>query len=347
MSTFSIRSILLLGAVATAAACTSADAHVAAETAESTAPVATDEVITLVESDLTSAVTATGVAAPMREATLSTKLMAAVTAVPVLEGTAVRAGQPLIHLDARDLTAKQEQVRANRDAARAMHAQASAHAARIRALFADNAAPKAMLEQAESGLTQAESGLRAAEAAATELAAIESYAALTAPFDGIVTKRFVDPGAFAAPGAPLVTVQDASQLRITVHVAPSAARGLAKGERVPVSIEGQPDSATVEGVVPAMGGLYAVNAIVGNRTGRHLAGSAATLAIPVGGHRGLAVPTAAIIREGDLVGVMLRTAQGDVRRWIRTGATLNGQVEVTAGLRAGDQVVVRSTSGVE
>jgi hypothetical protein len=55
------------------------------------------------------------------------------------------------------------------------------------------------------------------------------------------------------------------------------------------------------------------------------------------------VPSAAIIREGDLTGVVLRTQNGDLRRWIRTGSTSNGMTEVTAGLRAGDQVVVRTT----
>jgi RND family efflux transporter MFP subunit len=290
---------------------------------------------------------ATGVAAPIREATLSTKLMGSVIAVPVQAGTAVRAGQQLVRIDARDLAAKREQVNANQSAATAMHAQAAAHAARMRALFTEDAAPKSMLEAAEAGLTQAESGLRAANAAAAELSAVESYADVTAPFAGVVTHRFVDPGALAAPGAPLVTVQDASTLRLTVHVAPSAVRGLKAGEQVSVSIEGIADVATIEGIVPAPGGLHAINALVNNHDGRHLAGSSATVAIRTGTHRGIAVPESALIREGDLVGVMLRTAQGDVRRWIRTGAVVDGMVEVTAGLRAGDQVVLVAAAGVE
>lgn len=341
-----LRSFVLLGAVVTAAACADADASVASAT-DATPAADNAEIITLTETEFTAVAEAAGVARAIREATLSTKLMAAVTAVPVVAGTPVRAGQTLVTLDARDLAAKREQVRANRDAARAMQVQAAAQAARIRALYADNAAPKAMLEQAEAGLAQAESTLRAAEAAAVELGAVESYATLTAPFDGVVTQRFVDPGAFAAPGAPLVTVQDATQLRVTVHVAPSVARTLRTGTAVPVRIEGVTDTAIIEGVVPAMGGLHAVNALVPNRDGRHLAGSAATLAVPVGTQRGLAVPQTALIREGDLVGVVLRSASGDVRRWIRTGATRDGLVEVTAGLRAGDQVVLPKPAGVE
>lgn len=340
-----IRSLTVVAAAATIAACAPADAHTTAETPA--ANTAETTVLSIADTTLKTVIEATGVAAPIQEATLSTKLMASVVGVDVLEGAVVRAGQPLVRLDARDLSAKRDQVNANRAAATAMHAQAAAHAARIRALHATDAAPTAMLEAAETQLMQAESGLRAANAAAAELSAVESYATLVAPFAGVVTYRFVDAGAFAAPGAPLVTVQDASSLRLTVHVAPGAIRGLSRGDKVAVTIEGASDVATIEGIVAAPGGLHAINAIVANRDGRHLAGSSATLAIPTGTHRGIAVPTAALIQEGDLTGVLLRTQSGDVRRWIRTGATSNGMTEVTAGLRAGDQVVLRTTIGAE
>jgi RND family efflux transporter MFP subunit len=346
MHTNIIRSVAALAAGLTIAACAPADAAPAGD-APARESATTAAVLTIADTTITSTVLASGIAAPIREATLSTKLMGTVLAVPVLEGDAVRAGQPLVRIDARDLMAKREQVGANQSAATAMQAQAAAHAARMRVLFAEEAAPKSMLEAAEAGLAQAESGLRAANAAAAELAAVESYAAVSAPFAGIVTHRFVDPGALAAPGAPLITVQDASKLRLTVHVSPNAVRGLKTGEQVAVTIEGAPDLATIEGIVPAPGGLHAINALVENRDGRHLAGSSATVAIRTGTRRGIAVPESALIREGDLVGVLLRTAQGDVRRWIRTGAVADGMVEVTAGLRAGDQVVLGASAGVE
>jgi RND family efflux transporter MFP subunit len=337
-------SALVLATVVAAAACAPADARVAED---KPATVAAGTVITIADTTIATTLDASGVAAPLREATLSTKLMASVVGVDVLEGSVVRAGQVLVRLDARDLAAKREQVEAGLSAAQAMHTQASAHVARMRSLHKDDAAPTAMLEQAETQFAQATAGLRAAQAASAELAAVESYAALTAPFAGTVTARYVDAGAFAAPNAPLVQLQDASQLRVTVHASPDVARKLAKGARVNVRIEGQPDVATVEGVVPAMGGLYAINALVDNRDGRHPANGAATLSVPTGTQRGLAVPETALIREGDLVGVLLRTNDGDVRRWIRTGASSNGLVEVTAGLRAGDQIVVRTVTGVE
>lgn len=284
---------------------------------------------------------AAGTAQPLQQATLSTKLMGTVTAVLVQEGDHVVRGQPVVRLDARDLAAKEAQVSAAITDAEAMYRDAETQAARIRALYADSAATKAQLDQVETGLARASAGLRAARASGTELAAVSSYATIRAPFSGIVTQRFVDPGAFAAPGAPLVSVQDASRLRIAVSAAPDAVRGLRRGMRIPATIEGRPVGAVVEGVVPGMGGnLYTVNALVENAAGAVLAGSAATLALPTGERSAIVVPAAAVSREGDLTGVLVRTAAGDEIRWVRLGAVHGTVVEVIGGLRAGDQVIV-------
>ena len=153
---------------------------------------------------------AAGTADPIRAATLSTKLMGTVTAVPVHEGDRVGAGQILVRLDARDLDAKRAQVEAGLAEASAVYSDATVQAGRIRALYADSAATRAQLDQAETGLARATAAVASARAMAAELAATASYAEVRAPFAGVVTHRFVDPGAFAAPGAPLVTVEDAA-----------------------------------------------------------------------------------------------------------------------------------------
>ncbi|HEX6059822.1 MAG TPA: efflux RND transporter periplasmic adaptor subunit [Gemmatimonadaceae bacterium] len=317
------------------------------ESAGSTATIARAAGTVYVVRDTTVAATfeASGTAEPLQQATLSTKLMATVTAVLVQEGDLVSAGQTLVRLDARDLVAKQAQVSASIADAEAMQRDALAQATRIRALYADSAATKAQLDAVETGLSRAEAAVRAARAAGSELGAVASYATVRAPFAGTITRRFVDPGAFAAPGAPLVALQDASQLRVSASAAPDAVRGLARRQTITATIEGRSVPAVVEGIVPAPGGnLYTINALVANPAAggarAFLAGSAATLALPLGERRTLVVPERAVVREGDLTGVMLRTPEGDEVRWVRLGAAAGDVVEVIAGLRPGDEVVV-------
>ena len=303
------------------------------------------ETVTAVDTVIAATVEAAGIAAPIEQATLSTRLMGTVTEVLVREGEPVRRGELLVRLDTRDLAAKDDQVRAGLAAAVSQAAEAERYAVRIRALYADSAAPKALLDGAEAGVAQAQAGLAQARGAQRELAAVAGYGEVRAPFDGVVTRRFVDPGAFAAPGTPLVTVQDSRTLRISVSTTPDLARGLARGRMIETRIEGAPAAARVEGVVPAPGGaLYTINALVRDRDGHYASGGAAVLLLPRGTRHAVIVPQAAIARQGDLTGVHVLEAAGPTLRWVRLGAARGDGVEVLSGLRGGERLVVTRVS---
>lgn len=68
-------------------------------------------------------------------------------------------------------------------------------------LYADSAVPLAQLESSRAAFAAAQGQ---ADAATAEL----GYASITAPFDGVVVARNVDPGALATPGRPLLIVED-------------------------------------------------------------------------------------------------------------------------------------------
>ncbi len=108
----------------TLAACGGSESPATNQTAA--APVRTEGTALVVkDTTLTSTFDAAGVAEPMQQATVSTKLMGTVTAVLVKEGDAVRTGQTLVQIDARDLAAKANQVAASIADAEAMQQEAA------------------------------------------------------------------------------------------------------------------------------------------------------------------------------------------------------------------------------
>ncbi|NIP79748.1 MAG: efflux RND transporter periplasmic adaptor subunit, partial [Gemmatimonadetes bacterium] len=257
------------------------------------------------------------------------------------EGDRVTAGQPLVRIDASDLAAKRAQVEASIREAEAVVRDAETQAGRMRALYEEDAAPKAQLDAAETGLERARARLSTARAAAAEVDAVARYATVRAPFDGVVTSRFVDPGDFAAPGAPIMTVLDDRRLRIAATAAPDAVQGIGRGDTLSARIEGRPARAVVEGVVPsATGALYTVNAVVDNDGRRFLPGSAATLRLPQGERTAVVVPRSAVLRRGDLTGVRVKRDGGADLRWVRLGRDLGETVEVLSGLQPGDVVLL-------
>lgn len=313
-----------------------------ADTAMAELPPLEESMVTVRDTLLEATIAAAGIAEPIQRATLSTRLMGTVTAVTVREGERVRAGQVVATIDARDIAARRTQVMAGIAAAEAVERDAETQLARMRSLYADSAATRVQLDAAETGLARAVAAAASARAGAVELDAIGAYARVQAPFSGIVSRRFVDAGAFVAPGAPIVTIEDASRLRLRVTTTPAAAR-LAAGTTVQGAIEGTAVDAVIEGIVPSSGGTYTVNAVVSNSAGSWPSGGTATLRLPAGTRKGILVPVAAIIAEGDLVGVRVSGASGSELRWIRVGELHGDMVEVLSGLRAGDRVVIPST----
>ena len=313
----------------------------AAESSPNTNAADAGVVMVLRDTLLPDVVEASAVSEPVVSATLSTKLMGHVMAVLAREGERVQAGAPLVRLDARDIEARREQAEAALRGAEAAHQEAGLQAARMRALHADSAAPRAQLDAAETGLARAEQGMLAARAVVTEVSVLADYADVRAPFGGVVVQRFVDPGAFVAPGMPLMRIDDASRLRVVAAVTPLAAAAVRRGTSVRVSIEGIPVVGIVEGVVPVPGAsLASVQVLVDNSGGRFSSGSAATVSLPGATRTTLLVPIAALVRSGDLTGVRVRSANGTNTRWVRLGREHGGAIEVLSGLSAGDSIVV-------
>lgn len=309
------------------------------------APRRAGTVVVVRDTVVESVLEATGTAAPRLVADLSTRLMGKVLTVAVKEGDRVHEGQFLLQVDGRDLEARSEGLASGLDASRSQLALAQAQARRMRALYADSAIPKATLDQALAELDRAKAGLSQVQSQDAELRNIQGYSRIAAPFGGKVVARHVDPGMMATPGAPLLRVEDASTLRISATTTTATARNLRAGMTLTARVDGHEVAARIEGIVPSgTGNLSVVNAIVDNRADTLSSGAVATLLLPRGPARMRLVPRQGLEREGDLVGVWVRTAQGDLKRWIRTGTEFGNHVEVLSGLAEGDSLLVGSSS---
>ena len=133
-------------------------------------------------------------------------------------GQAVRAGQPLMGLDQKDLalalTARESAV----VAARALAAQARADEARYRQLTADGWAARQRYDQAKAAADSAEAQLAAAEAQADVARNETGYARLLADADGTVVETLAEPGQVVAAGQTVVKLAHAGPREATVNL---------------------------------------------------------------------------------------------------------------------------------
>jgi RND family efflux transporter MFP subunit len=325
--------------------------------------------------DLESPFEGGGVVRARSTAVIASRVMAPITEVLVRPGDHVRRGAPLVRLDAREINASGARASAAFEAAR-QSAEAAASDTRsadaglritrltydrIAALHEKGSATTQELDQATASLRAAEAQLggSSARAAAATAAREEaqaamvgaqvasSYTVLTAPFDGLITERSVDPGTLATPGAPLLTLEDGATFRLEVRLDEARAALVAVGQKVDVSLSetaaanGWMPSRVVEiaRLDPASHGFVVKLEVPARTSVRSGQFGRARFQGPV--RRTLTVPASAAVRRGQLTFVFAVDSTGVARlRPISVGAVVSDRVEVLAGVHEGDSVVI-------
>jgi len=306
-------------------------------------------------------------------ATIASKIMGTIQAFAVREGDRVGKGDLLVTLDDRQVAAQLAQAQAafeearkaeaaalaNRTAAAAGAQQALAAYRRSQTLLAGEAmtreafeAAEARHQQAQAALKEAESMVAAARARVQQArAAVDSArvsrldARVTAPFDGRVTAKMADAGDLAAPGGPLLVLEQEVGYRVDLAVPETYASKVHVGQPVVIRIQaaGPGDmKGTVEVVVPSADpSSRSFTVQVGIPMSETLqSGMFARADLSIGERAMMRIPASAIVQKGQLTGVYILDEHDVARfRLIRTGRTTGDQVEVIAGLAPGTRLV--------
>jgi RND family efflux transporter MFP subunit len=184
--------------------------------------------------------------------------------VKVRIGDRVTKGQSLAALDVRALRLDLDAARATADSARAESERARLDLAELREkagrtgklkekeiISQEEASGSRYQEkQAEARWQRAKADAAGAEARARQVDVALTDAEIRAPFDGVVSARFVDPGATVSPATPIVRLIAADKLWVRFAVPEERARTLGAGTKVRVKVETL--STTFDGAVESI-----------------------------------------------------------------------------------------------
>lgn len=159
------------------------------------------------------------------EISINTKIPGRLVDLYVQEGVRVHKGDVLAQIDAREVSAMNAAAKAKISAAKAARLQAEANLdqarrdlARYEELYRAGAISRSMYENLQSkcdilaaACEQAEANVEASTEAFNQSAVNVGETVITAPFDGIVTTKYVDAGAMVSTGMPIVGLQDPSK----------------------------------------------------------------------------------------------------------------------------------------
>lgn len=305
-------------------------------------------------------------------ATVASKLMGTIQTFKVKEGDRVKAGDLLVVLDERQVTARLDQAQAalaeaekaeiaavsTRSAAEAGARQAELAFRRNKTLLSGGAvtqetfeAVAAHHEQAQAALSRAEAMVDAARfrvqqsrAAMEDAAVTRKDARLQAPYNGRVTAKLAEEGDLAAPGTPLLMLEQEDGYRVDLAVPETYVRHVHVGQMLAVRIPavGTALSGTVSVIEPAADRTTRTTTVQVRLPAAAAlkSGLFARADLPVGEAPVIRIPQTAVVRNGQLTGVFVVDGDNRARyRLIRLGQPHGSVVAVISGLAPGARIV--------
>jgi RND family efflux transporter MFP subunit len=291
---------------------------------------------------------APGTVVPVEAVKVSSRVMGYIRTLKVVEGQRVREGELLFEIDPVDVQGAVAQAQQALVQAEAALKDAKVDYERFEKLYKDEVINRQQFEKMKLNYEVAQSRVAQARAALAQARGQFDYTRVTSPIHGVVTAKFANEGDMAAPGHPVVAVEDNTRLQVQTAVPEAIFRQLKLGDEVRVEVEGQPQPlrATVSRLSPAadpVARTYPVKLDIpaeGVKSGNY-----ARVLFTTGSRQALVVPAEALVDRAGIRGVFVVDAQGLAQfRMVRTGSRVDGLVEIVAGLAAGERVV---TEGVK
>tara|TARA_R110002051_G_scaffold73039_2_gene132105 strand:- start:14297 stop:15172 length:876 start_codon:yes stop_codon:yes gene_type:complete len=276
-------------------------------------------------------------------------MMGYVDKIYVGVGDKVRDGQLLMSVNNADVSAQLAQVNAGITEAEAAYTIAEKDFNRYTTLFQENSASQKELDDITANYNMAKARLESAKQMRNGVNAQMEYANIRAPFDGVVTNKFINTGDMANPGMPLMEVESPDKYQVLTMVPESEILAVKNDSEVTVQIKAL--NKNVKGTVTEVstsskntGGQYLVKVIIDKTDAQILSGMYATVQFPVARKTtssAIIIPIGAIVKNGQLTGIYtVSQSNTALLRWLRLGRTFGDQVEVLSGLAADEQYIV-------
>jgi RND family efflux transporter MFP subunit len=307
---------------------------------------------------------------PLAQADVGSKTLGYLDAVLVDRGDRVRRGQLLALVRPSDLPDQLSAARSSLEQTRAQLALARANAERAKGLAPVGVVSQQELQQAMAAESAAEAQEKALSAQLGALATRLGETRITSPLDGVVWQRRLDPGALVglASGATILTVAKIDTLRAFVAVNERYATQVAIGQRAFVELDALGGKRVEGKVVRLAPGFDATTRTleaevrIDNTDGTLRPGMYGRGGIVLATHpQAIVVPIAGvqISDKGRSCFVLAGEAEPTrgatpgqhglykvARRAVQTGVDGGDWLEVTAGLKPEDEIVVAGADGL-
>ena len=296
--------------------------------------------------------TAEGMVEAVKGSVIAPQVAGSITVLSVKVGDHVKAGQLLARIDTRMANQQAMSNQAQVLAAQAQLSAARSEYERKRRLYEKQYISQAALERSESDYKTAEAQTKA-QLAQTGMSGVQTgLHIINAPYAGIIADVMAEVGDMAMPGKPLLTLYDPNGFRVVVNVPQSKIGNLKSAASIRVIIPAAQEAerklmSTQLTVLPradSVSNMVTVRLTLPKNILTISPGMFARAILPVEGAKVQAqifVPATAVIKRSELMAVYVVDKQGRPHlRQVRLGRKIGDNIEVFAGLQAGEMVAL-------
>ncbi|HRY19759.1 MAG TPA: efflux RND transporter periplasmic adaptor subunit [Candidatus Competibacteraceae bacterium] len=286
-----------------------------------------------------------GVIEAVNRSTVSAQTAGRVEEIMVDVNDFVSQGAPIVRIRNIEQRAGLEQAQASLREAQARFIEADAEYKRIRGVYEKRLVSKAQMDSATATLNAAKARLEAAEAGVAQAKESLGYTTVNAPYSGIVLERHVELGESVQPGKPLMTGFSLDELRVIVNVPQRLIGPVRRYQQARVlPLDGGTSIAakklTFFPYADPQSNVFKVRVYLPEKTEDLYPGMFVKTAFRVGEDQRLTVPRTALAQRGEVSAVyVIKNDQASLRQ-VRPGRIEGDQVEILAGLDAGETVAL-------
>ena len=317
------------------------------DTAEEEKKLRSVEITTVGKSEIASEFAYTGRAAAAKTVAVIPMVPGKVTGYNFEVGDAVEEGAVLFNVDATDLYNNLRSLQANYKAAELGVNNAKNAYENNKLLFDEDIISKTEFEQIQYAYESAAAQLEVLQVQIDTVNKSINDCSVKSPMTGVIAARGVEQGAMASQAAPAYTVMDLSTIKVEVGVSEQTVNNIAVGDEVAVlitAISEEPLTGVVATVAPTVGqtGTYAVTVELDNAEGIIKAGMMAEVSFTAEkAEDTIVLPRNADIEKDDQTYVYI-VKDGTAKKVIvETGIDTGESIEITKGLKDGDDVVTK------
>ncbi|MCL5045619.1 MAG: efflux RND transporter periplasmic adaptor subunit [Actinobacteria bacterium] len=281
------------------------------------------------------------------EVTVSAKIGGRVQSVPAKAGQRVCSSDLLVALETQDAAAQSEQAEAAVVQAETYSLTAANNLERMQTLRKEGAISQQQFDLVQAEAKAAAARLKQARAAASLARSALENTAVLAPISGLVAGLKVNPGEMVAPGLPLLSIHNIDSVYVEMSVGESDVDRLKIGQEVKVTVAALGDAdfpgriATIDPSAANKSRTFLVKVEVSNPDQRLKPGMFAEVDLVTNQRsRVVTIPSEAVLGRAGKPKVFVLEGGVARERSVKMGLSDGKSVEVTEGLKAGDQVIV-------